>query len=57
MPIYATSQLRLMKRDDVRKIAAQLKISNILSKKKDQLIDIIIKTQDRRQEITNPRLP
>ena len=57
MPIYTTSQLRLMKRDDARKIAAQLKISNIPSKKKDQLIDIIIKTQDRRQEITNPRLP
>ena len=54
---YAVSQLRFMKRDDVRKIAAQLKVSNILSKKKDQPIDIIIKTQDRRQGITNRKLP
>ena len=53
--VFGVSQF--MKRDDVRKIAAQLKVSNILSRKKDQLIDIIIETQDRRQEITNPKLP
>ena len=52
---YNETNLRALKRDEVRQIATQHNISNLRSLKKEQLIRAILNAQN--QSLQNPQLP
>ena len=57
--LYGKPQLKSLKRDEVRKIARSFSLTSVNSKKKDQLIDMIIQAQSKREGgvHVSPQLP